>query len=175
MKRAFLVTVLLLVACSGNAPVQSDYNPSIDFSAYDSFSFDQPVIQASEGSVAHDPRVLETIRRTIEDDLRARPMTHTESGGDISIAISLAAGEETAVDQWGMAWDRDGGFHSGGDTFEFKAGTLVIDFFDAESGQLAWRSWVHSAVTRTDDPDLDFLAQLVSAMLADYPPASEGE
>lgn len=175
MKCASLFIALLLVACSGDAPVQSDYNPTIDFAAYRSFSFDEPVIQASEGSVARDPRVMETIRETIREDLQSRPMTYLESGGDLSIAISLAAGEETAVDQWGMSWDGDGGVGSAGETFEFKAGTLVIDFFDSGTSQLAWRSWVHSAVTRTNDPDLDFLAQLVAAMLAEYPPSPEEE
>ena len=49
MKRASLFLVLLLVACSGDAPVNSDYNPSIDFSAYRSFSFGTPLIQAEPG------------------------------------------------------------------------------------------------------------------------------
>ena len=171
MKRASLLLVLLLVACSGDAPVQSDYNPTIDFSAYRSFSFDKPSVQARKGSVAHDPRVMETIRETIVNDLGARPMLWRETGGDLSVSISLAASEETAVDQYGVNWDQDGGFSPGGQVFQYKAGTLVIDFFDAASGQLAWRGWAHSAVTRTDDPDLDYLAQVVVAMLAQYPPA----
>lgn len=175
MKRASLFLVLLLVACSGDAPVNSDYNPSIDFSAYRTFSFDRPSVQARQGSVAHDPRVMTTIRETIVEDLTSRPMSLVESGGDVRIAISLAASDETAVDQWGMAWDRDGGFRSAGDTFEFKAGTLVLDFFDAESGQLAWRGWSHGAVTRTEEADLDYLAQLVVAMLAQYPPSPDKE
>ena len=40
MKSALLVVVLILVACSGSAPVHFDYNPAIDFSTYRSFSFD---------------------------------------------------------------------------------------------------------------------------------------
>jgi hypothetical protein len=175
MKRASLFLVLLLVACSGDAPVNSDYNPSIDFSTYQSFSFGEPLIQAEPGSVARDTRVMETIRETVVEDLASRPMSHVDAGGDISITISIAAANETAVDQWGMSWDGDGGFSSAGGTFEFKAGTLVLDFFDARSGQLAWRGWSHGAMTRTNDPDLDFLAQLVVAMLAQYPPTSGEE
>jgi hypothetical protein len=172
MKRASLLTLLLLVACSGDAPVHSDYNPTIDFSTYQSFSFDVSDVQASEESVARDPRVMETIRQTIVDDLGSRPMLWRESGGDLSISILVAASEETVVDQWGVNWDQDGGFTPGGQAFQYKAGTLVIDFFDTATGQLAWRGWAHSAVTRTDDADLDYLARVVLAMLEQYPPAS---
>jgi hypothetical protein len=175
MKSALLVVVLMLVACSGSAPVHFDYNPAIDFSTYRSFSFDEPVIRAREGSVARDPRVMEAIRETVVNELGARPMMWRENDGDLSVTITLAAGEETGVDQWGVNWDAGDDFTPGGETFQFKVGTLLIDFFDRATGQLVWRGWAHSAVTRTDDPDLELLSRVVIEMLANYPPPDTGK
>lgn len=172
MKHAWLILLLSLMACAADAPVGHDYNPTVDFSEYRSFGFDPTSVSSREGSVAHDPRVLETIRDTIRDDLGSRPMAEVESDGDLSVAISLVVGEQTGVDQWGVTWNSEG-VGAGGQSFQYKAGTLVIDFFDTATGQLVWRSWAESAVTRTGDPDLEFLAELVRAMLAQYPPSTE--
>jgi len=168
----FIPLTLLAVlfgACAGDAPVQTDFNPTVDFAQYASFSFAEPSVQASPGSIAHDPRVLDTIRETVRDDLSARPMTLVETGADLSIAISIAVGEETATGSSGYQWDSSGG-QAAETPFFFQEGTLVIDFFDGSSDQLVWRSWTRSAVGRTGDPDLALLKKLVLTMLKQYPP-----
>jgi hypothetical protein len=96
-------------------------------------------------------------------------MQPVENGADLSIAISIAVGEEAGVAGAGYAWDSSGG-RAVETPYFFKEGTLVIDFFDASSDQLVWRAWIHSAVNRTGDPDLEALEKMVLKMLQEYPP-----
>jgi hypothetical protein len=164
-----ILIAVLLGACAGDPGIQTEFNPTVDFTQFRSFSFDEPNVQAQEGSVGRDPRVLETIFETIRKDLSVRSMQPVESGADLSIAISIAVGEEAGVAGAGYAWDSSGG-QAVETPYFFKEGTLVIDFFDASSDQLVWRAWIHSAVNRTGDPDLEALEKMVLKMLQEYPP-----
>jgi hypothetical protein len=164
-----ILLAVMLAACAGDAGIQTEFNPTAEFTRYRSFSFAEPNVQAAESSVAHDPRVLSTIFETIRGDLSTRPMTQVETGADLSIAISITVGEESGVAAAGYEWDASGGGAAGTD-YSFKEGTLVIDFFDRSSSQLVWRSWARSPVNRTGDPDLDLLKKMVLAMLQEYPP-----
>ena len=87
--------------------------------------------------------------------------------------VTVQVGEQTGVDQWGYSWSSEGE-RVGGPTYEFREGTLVIDFFDASTGQLVWRGWAQEAISRTADYDLAYLEAVVHAILDRYPPAAEG-
>lgn len=168
----FIPLILLAVlfgACAGNPGIQTEFNPTVDFTRFGSFSFAEPTVKAGAGSVGHDPRVLETIFKTIQEDLSARSMESMEDGADLSIAVSITVGEETGAVGTGYQWDSSGG-RAAETEYSFKEGTLVIDFFDSSSEQLVWRSWIHSAVNRTGDPDLEALEKLVLKMMREYPP-----
>jgi hypothetical protein len=104
-----ILIAVLLGACAGDPGIQTEFNPTVDFTQFRSFSFDEPNVQAQEGSVGRDPRVLETIFETIRKDLSVRSMQPVESGADLSIAISIAVGEEAGVAGAGYAWDSSGG------------------------------------------------------------------
>ena len=92
-----ILPAVLFGACAGDAGIQTEFNPTVDFTQFRSFSFAEPNVQAQEGSIGHDPRLLETIFETIQKDLSARSMQPVESGADLSIAISIAVGEEMTM------------------------------------------------------------------------------
>ena len=167
-----ILLALLLGACAADAPVETEFNPAVDFARYHSFSFAKPSVQARKDSVGHDPRVLEAILETIRTDLVARSMESRPDGADLSIAISIAVGEESGATGGGYQWDSSGS-RPAQESYRFKEGTLVIDFFDTGSEQLVWRAWTRTAVTRTGDPDLEMLEKLVLSMLKRYPPDPE--
>ena len=167
-----ILIAVLLGACDRSAPVETEFNPTVDFTRYHSFSFAQPNVQAPGGSIGYDPRVLETIMETIRADLGARPMELRQTGADLSIAISITVGQGTGVVRGGYEWDSSGSRPTEG-SYTFEEGNLVLDFFDTSSDQLVWRSWAQRATSRTGDPDLEMLEKLVGAMLKQYPPDPE--
>ena len=72
---------------------------------------------------------------------------------------------------FGYTWMPQQGFSSG-----TSAGTLVVDIFDGESGELIWRGWAERALGEAAYADdmQEFLNQTVAKILRDFPPESEG-
>lgn len=173
MRLVAIFLVVLLAACAGDAPVHSDFNPTVDFSRFGSFSLVRPAIVIPPEASGPDRKAIETIFATIADDLRARAMEEVDEGADLSVNVTVQVGEQTGIDQWGYSWSPQGE-RVDGPTYEFREGTLVIDFFDTSNGQLVWRGWAQEAIARTADYDLSYLQAIVHAILDRYPPAVEG-
>ncbi len=172
MRKTALLGILLLVACGGGPPVQSQFNPEVDFTEFETYTFAEESVSAREGSAATDPRVLPAIRETISTDLAGKSMRLVETGADLSISITIILAEETGAGETGYYWDPRGATE-GGDVYVIKEGTLILDFFETAGDQRVWRSIANGPATRTGDPDLPAIRELVLAMLAEYPPAAE--
>ena len=125
------------------------------------------------GSVRLSADIHEAIFRTLRDDLRARPMAELGTGASLSVVVTVHVADGTGVDSWSPRWDATGDRVDGG-TYQFREGTLVIDFNDAATGQLVWRGWAQGAIDRTDGYDPALLARVVTEILAQWPPAPEG-
>jgi len=172
VSKTALLGILLLVACGGGPPVQSQFNPEVDFTEFKTFTFAEQSVSAREGSAATDSRVLPAIRETITADLSGKSMRLVETDADLSISVTIILAEETAAGETGYYWDPRGATE-GGDSYVIKEGTLILDFFETAGDQRVWRSIVNGAASRTGDPDLPRLKEFVLAMLAEYPPAAE--
>lgn len=172
MRRSALILAVLLASCSGRAPVHSDFDPTIDFPAYRSFRLVRPAVMMPPDAARADQRVLDTIFDTIEQDLLARGLSEPGAGAQLNVSVTVHVGEQTGADRGGYRFDVSGD-RVDDPVYQFRQGTLVIDFFDAFTDQLVWRGWAQDAVSRTDDFDLAYLARVVEAILAQYPPSAE--
>ena len=146
-----ILLALLFGACAGDPDIQTEFNPTVDFTQFRSFSVADPNVQAAEGSVGRDPRVLETIFRTIREDLSARSMEPKENGADLSVAISVAVGEESGVAGAGYAWDSSGGRAMPKERIEVFGGgrCAIIDDFKSLDLIVGGRRKRHRLPTRS--------------------------
>ena len=183
MRKPMFAVVALSLALSGCASidVNTDYDPTTDFTAYQTFAW-----MEGTGGGSDDPRVAgdlmdQRFRRAIESELVSRGMRKLESGRpDVFIGYQVALDDrvdyQTVNSYYGSGWGYRGVYGVGvGSTQqyarEYTLGTPVIDMFDAARRELVWRGTGEGKVDAARNPQerQERVNEAVTAILEDFP------
>lgn len=170
---------LLLLAWSLGSAIPTgsgitiDYDDEADFSRYATYRWVEPV-EDEEDPLLHQRLAsgvdfhlaLVGLRRMGAGEPDLWVTYHSDSGGEV-VVDSRAFGYHFGPDwMWG-----GGPVSTASAVHTYPKGTLVIDLWEAETGNLVWRASALDAV-RMPRPRRDTrLADLVQAMFAGYPSA----
>ena len=164
---ARLVTMLLagaLVLLA--AKVSSDYNHSVDFGRYQTYSWLK---------VEADPLWTDRIQSAIDSQLAAKGWTPAPVG-DASVS---AFGSTTTMPRIQTFYDTFGGgwyWRGWGDgmaTTEVEnipVGTLIVDIFDTPTKRLIWRGVATDTLSDKPEKNEKKLEKAVSEMFEHFPP-----
>ena len=158
--------------------VDQDYDPSVDFSRYKTFSWMEiPEADPQNASEARQTSSLEAkrVRSAVARELTAKGYEELVQGGDILIVFYLGGKEYTEIKQTaytlGDVWagSRVGGGVSGTDVTQ---GTLIIDIVDGAKKELVWRGTAENAhKSETSQEKLnETLDKAITKILEKYPP-----
>lgn len=182
---AVLLLLSLTSACS-TLSTGFDYDTSVDFSKYHTWSWVEPDLVAQDA--AADPRisplVRQRIREVVEQELRAKGLRR-EDDGDLLVSTNLGLQDRQVVQDWGPVFPgswRYGWRYGGGygppwyDPFLFPRTTVstytmetvAIDMFDARTRRPIWHG--QAAKVARDNPDDAEIRKVVTAILARFPP-----
>ena len=180
--RAFpLVAAFLLTACQ-SAGVQTDFDPSVNFTTYRTYSW-----LPSDAPRGMNPLMFRRIRDSIDRSLAARGYTQAENG-DFAITFTVDERDRLHADDWGYGWGGWGwggyGYGWGGwggwgwgnpglDVYTSVQRSIVIDVYDGRTRQAAWHGVVKRE-TYSDRVNYGRLDQAVDAVLAKFPPRMDG-
>ena len=160
MKTPTILILLLLVTTlpALAQKVYVDYDHATAFSEYKTFQYKETKEDLQDFSrTSHELVVNELIRYAKEGGLE-----QVDSNPDFYLAYYTADRRDlhlamASLDySYGESFDL-GGYWDGGvgtrtpDSFTFREGTLVVDAWDAERGQLVWRGIATAALSK--DPD----------------------
>jgi len=153
------------------AKVIVDYNHSVDFSPYKTYSWLK---------VSADPLWTDRIKGAIEAELRARDWTSVPHGGDASLSAFGATQTqpkiETFYSDFGGGWYWRG-FGDGVATTNvetIRVGTLVVDIFDTPMKKLLWRGYAEDTLSDKPEKNETKLEKAVKEMFKDFPPKPKG-
>jgi hypothetical protein len=158
--------LLILSAASLAQQVKTDYDRSIDFSQYKTYSWEKVATK--------DPLYVDRIKSAVDQALTAKGLSQVPSGGDLSlVAIEATKNQQTLntfYNGFGGGW-RWGGFGNSTTTVDnYKVGTLVLDLFDTQTKKLVWRGAASDALSNKSDKNIKKLDKEVQKMLKDFPP-----
>ncbi|MBZ9627611.1 DUF4136 domain-containing protein [Psychroflexus sp. CAK1W] len=164
-----LAGVFFLTSCS-SVKVATDYDKKIDFTAYDSFAFYKPGIDAAEISDLDKKRIL----RAIERELVAKGMVKKTSP-DLLVSIFTETTENVNIYQnnfgYGWGWNPyfwgPGGYNTVSTNVE---GTLYIDLIDAEKNELVWQGLGTGILSLNMDKKEEKINEIVNKIMEKYPP-----
>lgn len=167
----FMVIAILFATASFAQEVKTDYDRSVPFSQYKTYSWGEVHTQ--------DPLWVNRIKAAVNSALVAKGWTQVQSGGSVSImAMEMTQDQqtlETYYDGFGGGWGWRRGWGGGfGDTTTtvdtYKVGTLVVDLFDSKTKNLIWRGSASDTLSDKSDKNIKTLNRAVEKMFVHFPP-----
>jgi len=168
-------TIFLLVLATGCATVsvQHDYDTSADFGGMKSYAW----MKAPSGQELNDI-TIKRVQNAVDDQLAIKGFTISEEDPDFTIAVHGQVKSKVDVVDWGYRYGSYDRYYSGYggtrriDTYEYEEGTLLIDFVDAESGDLVWRGSGTGVLDPSASPEKreKGINDAVAKILAKFPP-----
>ena len=150
-----LLLVAILSTTSFYAQVTSDYDKTVDFTKYKTYSFEG--WQDNSDQLINDldkKRILDSFGK----EFRSRNLQYVEQGGDMIVTLFMAIDQKTSQTAytnyhggmgygggWGYGYGRGYGMGMGmgsaTTTYSenvYDVGTFVVDVYDGESKKLVW-------------------------------------
>jgi hypothetical protein len=179
-----LPLILLLSACQ-TPRLERDFDPSRDFAAYRSWSWQEPDVQYKPD----DPRINsdltgQRIRAAVSEQLDQRGLRQAaaHTPGDLKVQVWLIVDnrQQQVSTQVGGSWgDPWGGGFWGGPSYvtthtqDYQVRTLQIDLLDGKDNKLVWRGSAEQ-VRRNRQPSPSereaSIRNTVIKVLSQYPP-----
>ena len=162
-----------IAACAAfgcaSTPVKTDSDPNANFPKYKTFSVAKTKVVTDGEADPNNTLVADRIHSAIKDELMSKGL-HPRNRSS-RILVAFPAGNSTRRELDGV-WMNYGWYVPSGDgnnvwIDETPEGTLVIDFIDANTRELVWRS-----IAKVDDRQLieaDVIEKAVGKALQKFP------
>jgi hypothetical protein len=181
---AFLILgFVALAACSGMT-VYSDYDKTVDFTNYKTFSY---YGWADNSDKILSPFDKERIEKAFGQEFLNRDLTFVKEGGDLVVALYIVTEQkqQTTATTTGMggAYGGYGGYYGYGpgwgwgggvstttvNTYDYTVGTLVCSVFDANEKKLIWEGSGSGEIDENPQTREDGIPKAVAKIMAQYP------
>ena len=176
-----LALALGLSACTtSNVGVSSDFDHAVNFRAYHTWAWYPKQAKDTEGGPAkgYESFADQRIRDAVSKDLAAKGMTETAENPDVFVAYSVRVENKQQVSgspygygypYYGYGYGAFGGYPYGGGSYNYKAGTVIIDIVDAKRKELAWRGTGQAQLNQNSISEEETY-RIVNSVLGNYPP-----
>ena len=181
---ALAAIALPVAACSSGPQVQSDFDPSFNFSQLNTYDW------AVRTDAGKDPAVYNNIvesrvKEAVNQALQSKGFRQSSSNPSFLVAWNGAINQQHSVQtvgtSYGYGWGWYGGWGGPGmststtyvDTWD--EGTLIIDIVDPKENKLVWRGSAQGKVNEYQSDPQDMQKNLnaaVDKMMANFPPTS---
>ena len=138
--RHLAVAVLLIgtTGCGYSIKATRTANPTVNFSNYDTFFL---MKGKSSGSAMVDDRLMSSVREAL---IARGWLEGPEGDGAVAVVVNTATAsshtDQSFYDGWGgWRWRLAGSSNRGASAGNYKAGTVVVTMFDADTKQAIWR------------------------------------
>ena len=172
---AGLLTIAVIAGCS-SISVNTDYDPSINFSNYKTYAWIKQDVNVSgnaQQAVAQNSLTGRRIMNAVDGELAKRGYTMSDNP-DLLVVYHTGVQDKVAVTDWGYGYGAYGwGMGGGVDVYNYQEGTLIVDLVDATSKQLSWRGTAQGVLSDSNpSPEQmqEKINNVVGRMFEKYPP-----
>jgi hypothetical protein len=176
-----VISVLFLFSCS-TIQVMSDYDRTVDFTKYKTYSF--------YGWKENSDKLLsqldkERIEKAFAKQFAARGLEYKESGGDLIVSLYIVTKEEQQVNStttttgpmwggcyygFGPGWGWGTGFSTTSYHVEnYTVGTLICDVYDANEKKLIWEGIAKGTINENPVNRDVTIPKHVARLMSKYP------
>jgi hypothetical protein len=173
---------LVLAACSSGIDTNSDWDPTANFSAYQTYAWVEGAYTTGLGDLV-DTR----LQAAVEANLNAKGLRKATraADADLGVGFQLTTQDQTTLQTVSSGWPGGyyggygyGGWGGGSSTTyatTYTEGSLVIGLFDLESKKMVWQGVGTKTLSEGNDSPEDRSQKIndaVSKIMAAYPPGS---
>ena len=190
MTRQFQLLVfaacLVLTACASSFRATTDYDASVDFGRYQTFSWIDPnPLIRSVTARPLSPLVVDRLKADTREILTANGLSFVEdpTEADLAVAFTIGSRDGLRITSYPTRSFRSGprgrrdyrwGGYWGGSTVRsqsYTEGQLAVDLFSVAEARPVWHGTTSSRILRSDreNPD-DLIRGALEAILAKFPP-----
>ncbi len=171
---------LTLVGCGSGIDTSADWDPSANFSNYQTYAWVQGAYTSGAGDL-----VDSRIQSAIEANLNSKGLRKATSGADadLGVGFQLTTADRTTLQTVSSGWPGGyyGGWGYGGwgggstTTYEqhYTEGSLIIGLFDTDSKSMVWQG-VGTKTLDTGDVSPEErqqrITEAVNKIMEDFPP-----
>lgn len=151
------------------APVSIDYDHSVNFSQYKTYSW----LKVKAGDLALEDR----IEQDVDKELAAKGWTRVDFNGDASISAFQSTQDQQSLEMFynsfggGWRWRGFGDGMSTTTTDVTKSGMVIVDILDSYTQKLIWRGKDDDDLSGDPAKNEKKLAKDLSGMLKHFPPS----
>jgi hypothetical protein len=175
-----LLTAIILGACGSGIKISSDFDRSVDFSKYKTFSFYQLTDKGPGLSELNRDRIVNSIKQ----ELVKKGMTENNTNPDVLVNATAVTKDKKQVTGTTNYYGYGGYYRpyswspgfSGTTTYnvyEYKDGSLIIDFVDAASKKLVWQGTGNKEIDMPVKNAETLIPEAVTKILAGFPPGKK--
>lgn len=168
---------MFLGACAQEPVFDSKYDPSQDFTAYQSFAWARDEPMDVTGLLGPTPRTAEKLLTAIRSSLEAKGFTYTDDRTGADFWVQFTVGSRDGVEVWNVPnsfddrwWGRPY-YGSQQVAQQYTEGELAIDIIDGIRQVPVWHGSASKRLSREDLSNPDPAVQpVVDEMLSTFPP-----
>ena len=182
-----IIVVVMLVHSTAFSQVNSDYDKSVDFTKYKTFSF--LGWQKESGKQLNDLD-KQRLRDAFKSEFAQRDMTIVTDNADALVTLYLVVDDKTSTTAYtdytgglgmvrGVGWGMGvGGMGFGSSTTtysedDYKEGTFVMDIYDGTTKKLIWQATYGGIVQEKAAKRDKTIPKNVAKMMKKYPVAAK--
>jgi Domain of unknown function (DUF4136) len=175
MRCAVLVVAALSFAACSRTKVTVNYDRSLDFTTFHTYSWARPSAAAELAAAHPEPTanslVSKEIVAAVDAELRKKGLTRVDERGDLELRFHTSVSRGYDVVSYGHGPYRLGGSRNAR-VRAVGVGSLTLDLIDARKKELAWRAVASDEL----DPEISVedreshLAAVAEKMFRDFPP-----
>lgn len=182
IKQMLLTFAALFLGIAMNAQIQSDYDKSIEFADYKTYTFDGWEKNSDQILTDFDKK---RITDAMQNELTSRGMTMVNSNGDVAITLYVVINKKTSKTaytdfnnsfgyggRWGWGYGMGQGMVSATTTYDeddYREGTFVVDMYDGETKKLIWQGVITSVVKEKADQRDKSIPKKIKKLMKKYP------
>jgi hypothetical protein len=192
MNSRFLISWLALgllaaVGCTG-PKVITDFDPSVEFSAFRTFAFSGMTDRGYESGESDNSPLRGRIKEMVDEQLAAKGLRQVslEDRPDLLVHLFFGVKDEQRVQNTGMKPGLYGrrvetyAYHDGGwtpvkssrvTTYEDHEGTLIVDLADSSKKALVWRAVIREVLGDSLEKNFEMANKGIAEAFKDYPSA----
>lgn len=159
---------VMLAATAVWANISTDYDRSIDFHHYKTYSW--AAVRTA------DPLWDQRVKDAVNSELAAKGLKLVPSGGDVNVTARGVIHNQQTLNTFydGFGGRRFGGIATSTTTVDnYKVGTLIVELFDAGNKSMIWHGASSDTLSSNSDKNIKNLDKNVHKMFDHFPPGSD--